>query len=606
MSDIIHLLPDSIANQIAAGEVVQRPASVVKELVENAIDAGATQIQLRFVDAGRTLIQVIDNGKGMSPTDARMAFERHATSKIRTADDLFSLSTMGFRGEALPSIAAVSQVELITRNEDSDIGTVLKIEGSKVISQEMTASSQGCNLSVKNLFFNIPARRKFLKSNETERKNILTEWERIVLIYPEIEFILIENDVEVSKYPISSLKQRIANVMGKTIGNQLLSIEVDTTLVKISGYVGKPEFARKTRAQQFFFVNGRYMRNPYFNSAVMSAYNQLIANDEKPNYFIYMEVDPHTIDVNIHPTKTEVKFENEQPIWQILSATTKEALGKFNEIPTIDFDREDAIDIPVNTEGSFAPPKVAINTSYNPFNTNSKAERKEYTNFDWQDFYDSFQNEKTTTDIEENLKSSLESSNLLNLEQKEYPLNYQYKDKYILTWTPSGLIFIDQHRAHIRIQYEKFLKELKDRKGVSQKLLFPEILELSTSEASFIPFVIEDIEAVGFHLSHLGDNTYSINGIPSELKYTNSIEILHGILSLHFENNSVGGKDSLHQSIALSLARSTAISSNQRLTDEEISNIVNQLMTLPQNKFTPDGKLILYLMSDESIDKIFK
>ncbi len=366
MSDIIHLLPDSIANQIAAGEVIQRPASVVKELVENAIDAGADSIQLIIKDAGRTLIQVIDNGKGMSATDARMAFERHATSKIKSADDLFSLRTMGFRGEALPSIAAISQVELRTRKEEDELGTLLQISGSRVESQECIACPSGSNFSVKNIFFNVPARRKFLKSNDTERRNILTELERIVLVNPEIEFSFAENDIEVLRYPAANLRQRIVNVVGKNFNQQLISIDIETSLVKIKGYVGKPESARKTRALQYFFVNGRYMRHAYFNKAIISAFEPLIPTGENPNYFIYFEVDPSTIDVNIHPTKTEIKFENEQPIWQILFAAVKEALGKFNEVPTIDFDTEGAIDIPIHDPSrNVSQPQVNINPSYN-------------------------------------------------------------------------------------------------------------------------------------------------------------------------------------------------------------------------------------------------
>ena len=610
MPDIINLLPDSIANQIAAGEVVQRPASVVKELVENAIDAGATSIQVRFIDAGRTLIQVIDDGKGMSATDARMAFERHATSKIKKAEDLFTLCTMGFRGEALPSIAAVAQVELISKPIDAEIGTLLKIEGSKVITQEVAAAPQGSNIIVKNLFFNIPARRKFLKSNDTERKNILTEWEKLVLVYPNIEFTLLENDIEICKYPASSLKQRISNVMGKSIGQQLLTIEVDTTLVKISGFVGKPDSARKTRAQQFFFINGRYMRNPYFNSAVMSAYNQIIAVDEKPNYFIYMEIDPQTIDVNIHPTKTEVKFENEQPIWQILSATTKEALGKFNEIPSIDFDQEDAMNIPlVDTNTRFVQPTVSVNKSYNPFN-NSDTSHKKNTDFDWENLYESFKNDtsledKTYADGTENSIRSTKLVNLFESSSYEYGSFFQYKNKYIVTSSTSGMLIIDQHRAHVKVRYELFLNQITNKKGVSQKLLFPEMLELSTAEASFIPFVIDEIESAGFELSHLGDTTYAINATPSEIKHSNAVMLLHELFSLQASHPNPNAKESIREAIALSIAKSSAITSNQKLSEDEITTLLNQLFTLSSNKFTPDGKLIIHSMSDESIDKIF-
>ena len=363
MSDIIHLLPDSVANQIAAGEVIQRPASVIKELVENAIDADAQNIHVLVTDAGKTCIQIIDDGKGMSETDARLSFERHATSKIREAADLFALRTMGFRGEALASIAAVAQVELKTRLESEELGTKLVIAGSKVESQEAVSCSKGSNFSVKNLFFNVPARRKFLKANSTELSNILAEFERIALVHPEVAFSLYSNDSELFNLPVSPLRQRILAIFGKKLNQQLLNIEVNTTMVKISGYIAKPETARKKGAHQYFFVNGRYMRHPYFHKAVMEAYEQLIPTGEQISYFIYFNVDPANIDVNIHPTKTEIKFENEQAIWQILSASVKESLGKFSAIPSIDFDTEDMPDIPAFEEKmSSEPPKIHYNT----------------------------------------------------------------------------------------------------------------------------------------------------------------------------------------------------------------------------------------------------
>lgn len=640
MTDIVHLLPDSIANQIAAGEVVQRPASVVKELVENAIDAGATQIQLRIIDAGRTLLQVIDNGKGMSPTDARMAFERHATSKIKAAEDLFALTTMGFRGEALPSIAAVSQVELRTKAKGEEVGTILQLEGSKVISQEMDACPEGCNFSVKNLFFNIPARRKFLKSNDVERRNILQELERIVLVYPQIEFSFVENDIEAFMYPASSLKQRIINVCGKNISQQLLSLEVETTVAKITGFVGKPEAARKTRAQQFFFINGRYMRNAYFNSAILSAYQQLIGSDEKPNYFIYMQVDPSTIDVNIHPTKTEVKFENEQLIWQILSAATKEALGKFNEIPTIDFDQEDAIDIPIhNPDASFTPPKVSVDPSYNPFRATSGSgsysggghagNAGKRPTFDWEQFYDNFKDEKKTiaeddsddlivnpspsNRVQSNLdftpshNTQTDSPNLMFATESRDPiLNYQYKNRYIITSVKSGLMLIDQHRAHIRILYEEFMMQISNRQGVSQRILFPEIIELSTTEASFIPFVVDDLEVIGFQLSNLGGNSYAINGVPGELAHSNAVELLHEVLHQGTTQSVANAKENIHHIISLSLAQTAAIPYNKKLSTDEMNDILSQLFAIEQNKYTPDGKTIIHLLSDDTIDKLFR
>ncbi len=611
MSDIIHLLPDAIANQIAAGEVIQRPSSVVKELVENALDAGATSIQLIIKDAGRTLVQVIDDGKGMSVTDARMAFERHATSKIKSADDLFALRTMGFRGEALPSIAAISQVELRTRKEEDELGTLLLISGSKVEKQEPVACPVGSNFSVKNIFYNIPARRKFLKSNDTERRNILTELERIVLVNPSIEFSFIDNDIEVLKYPASGLRQRIINVVGKNFNQQLISIDINTSLVKISGFVGKPESARKTRAQQYFFVNGRYMRHPYFNKAVQSAFESLIPVGEMPNYFIYFEVDPSAIDVNIHPTKTEIKFENEQPIWQILSAAVKEALGKFNEVPTIDFDTEGAIDIPIHDPSrNVAPPQVNVNPAYNPFKTQSSNYQR--PNHDWEKFYQGFENDKGSlnnikpeTDIfnisdEKNKENEVEKSPV-----SEMVIHYQYKNRYILTSVKSGLMLIDQRRAHIRILFDQFLSQIQNNKGISQRTLFPEIIELSPSEAAMIPYIIEDLEAVGFDLSHLGNNAYAINGVPSEMTNTDFVVLIHNMIGRSIDSGS-DVKEEIRESLALSMANAAAISYGHKLTDEEMTKMVDQLFTSPSHKYTPDGKTIISLLEDDIIDKMFK
>lgn len=616
MSDIVHLLPDSIANQIAAGEVVQRPASVVKELIENAIDAGADNIQLIIKDAGRTLIQVIDNGKGMSATDARMAFERHATSKIKTAEDLFALCTMGFRGEALPSIAAVAHVELRTRQLGAEVGTCIKIAGSQVESQEVVACPEGSNFSIKNLFFNVPARRKFLKANETERRNILSEFERIVLVYPHIEFTFIDNDAEVLKYPISNLRQRIINVIGKSINQQLLSVDVETSIVKISGFVGKPESARKTRAQQFFFVNGRYMRNPYFNSAIMSAYEHLIPNGERPNYFIYMDIDASTIDVNIHPTKTEVKFENEQPIWQILFAAVKEALGKFNEIPTIDFDTEGAIDIPIHDpSASFKQPKVTVDPSYNPFKSPSGGggggSSYSRPKLNWEEFYDGFKNEEVVDQSSEPntdlffTRESGESRENTTEPTQEVALQYQYKNKYIITSVKSGLMIIDQHRAHVRILFDQFLSQIVNRRGVSQRTLFPEVIEFSPSEAAMIPYILDDLEAIGFDLTHLGDSSYSINGIPAETSHVDSVALVRNMISNSVESGS-DIKEEIRESIALSMAESSAITYGSKLSEEEMLKIVSQLFACPQNKYTPGGKTIISLLNDEVIDKMFK
>ena len=620
MNDIIHLLPDSIANQIAAGEVVQRPASVVKELLENAIDAKSTSIQLIVKDAGRTLIQVIDNGIGMSHTDARLAFERHATSKIRKIEDLFSLHTMGFRGEALPSIAAVSQVELKTRKAEDETATRLVIAGSNVELQEQTAAPVGSSFSIKNIFFNVPARRKFLKSNDTERRNILTELERIALVNNDIEFSYIENDVEVFRYPTTNLKQRIINVAGKSLNQQLISIDIETSLVKIHGFIGKPESARKTRAQQYFFVNGRYMRHPYFSKAVTNAFSPLIPVGENPNFFIYLTVDPESIDVNIHPTKTEIKFEDEQAIWQIIFATVKEALGKFNEVPTIDFDTEDAIDIPIfdpSKPNNGKQPQVNVNPDYNPFkptnspnslNTNGGNYQRR-PSFDWETLYKGFEKETEPDESSESTNSDMFTfSSSIGQSQPivdTSTIHYQYKNKYILTSVKSGLMIIDQRRAHIRILFDQFLHNIRQKKGISQRVLFPEIIEFTQSEVVILPQLFEDIEAVGFDISDLGNNSYAINGVPSELKNIDSVQLLHNIISKSIETGS-DVKDDIQEALALSLASATAISYGRSLTNEEQSSIIDQLLSSAEHKYTPNGKTIISVLTDLDIDKRFK
>ena len=541
MSDIIHLLPDSVANQIAAGEVIQRPASVIKELVENAIDAEAQEIHVLVTDAGKTCIQVIDDGKGMSETDARLAFERHATSKIRQAADLFALRTMGFRGEALASVAAVAEVELKTRMANEELGTRIVIAGSKVESQEAVSCPKGSNFSIKNLFFNIPARRKFLKANSTELSNILTEFERIALVHPEVAFYLYSNDTELFNLPAMPLRQRILAVFGKKLNQHLLSVDVDTTMVKVSGFVAKPETARKKGAHQYFFVNGRYMRHPYFHKAVMDAYEQLIPAGEQISYFIYFDVDPANIDVNIHPTKTEIKFENEQAIWQIVSAAVKESLGKFNAVPSIDFDTEGMPDIPAfDQTRPIEPPKVHYNSDFNPFKTSSASSYSGGGSYsrpkvDWEGLYDGLEKaskmntpmeeepfvdetdwtsapasvdmaEERTPYVQETETVSSPSASLYTNEPavEKGAQHFQFKGRFILTSVKSGLMLIDQHRAHIRVLFERYMNQIRQKQGVSQGVLFPEIVQLPASEAAVLESIMEDFSAVGFELTPLG------------------------------------------------------------------------------------------------------
>ena len=606
MPDIIHLLPDSIANQIAAGEVIQRPASVVKELVENAIDAKATHIQIIIKDAGRTIIQVIDNGKGMSETDVRMAFERHATSKIQQADDLFALTTMGFRGEALPSISAISQVEVKTRTSDNEIGSLICISGSKVESQEPVSTIEGTCITVKNLFFNVPARRKFLKSNETERRNILVEVERIALSHPDVEFTLIDDSVTLLQLPVTGLRQRITQLFGKNIYQQLIEINVDTTLVQIFGYITKPEFARKRRANQFFFVNGRYMRHPYFHKAVSVAFENLIQPAENPNYFIYIQIDPNTIDVNIHPTKTEIKFENEQAIWQILMVSIKESLGKFNAVPSIDFDTEGSIPIPVfDNKKQTHVPQVNVNPNYNPFKQNSYVRPPK---MDWETLYNDFEKDTDKEDESAQVSSlniSQDQQSLTEMSIQNFPDYYQYKQKYIFTSVKSGLMIIDQRRAHVRILFDKYLENIIHKKGTSQRVLFPEMIELTASEAAILPSIYDDMESLGFEMSNLGSNTFAIQGVPSEIENPDAVKLIKSMLE-NITETGLNIKSEIQEKLALSFAQSVAINYGKPLSVEEITDIVNKLFACPTPNYTPDGKKIITVIDDDELDKRLK
>ena len=622
MSDVIRLLPDSVANQIAAGEVIQRPASVIKELVENAVDAGAKHIDVQVVDAGKTSIQVIDDGKGMSETDARLAFERHATSKIREASDLFALHTMGFRGEALASIAAVAQVELRTRQAGEELGTSLCISGSKVESQETISWPQGCNFNVKNLFFNVPARRKFLKSNQTELNNILTEFERIALVNPEISFSLYHNGTEMLNLPAIQLKQRIMGIFGKKINQELLPLEVDTTMVKVSGFVGRPDSSRKKGARQFFFVNGRYMRHPYFHKAVMDAYERLIPTGEQVSYFIYFDVNPSNIDVNIHPTKTEIKFENEQAIWQILAAVIKETLGKFNAVPSIDFDAEGMPDIPAFESSPYTAvqaPKPEYDSNYNPFNTSSSPSSSySRSRVDgWEELYggyepsmqavvypaeDAFVEEALTeADIASNLYASTEVQTVAETSS----LHYQYKGRYILTSVKSGLMIIDQQRAHVRVLYDRYLAQIESRKGTSQGMLFPDIVQFPVSEIPVLESIMEDLSYLGFELTDLGGGSYAINGIPSGIEGLNPVDLVQNMVHTAIEKGC-RVKAEVQGMLALSLAKAASIVPGQVLSNEEMNQLVDELLTSVSPNYTPDGKTVLTMMGDDELEKLFK
>ena len=602
MSDIIQLLPDSVANQIAAGEVIQRPASVVKELVENAIDAGATVINVVVVDAGRTSIQVIDNGRGMSETDARLAFERHATSKIRKADDLFALRTMGFRGEALASIAAVAQVELKTRMEDDDIGTHLSISGSRVVAQEPVSCPVGSNFSVENLFFNVPVRRKFLKSNTTELNNILSAFERIVLVYPEVSFTFHNNGVEVFNLKASNTHQRIIDVFGKKINQELLPISVDTTVCRISGFVGKPESARKKGAHQYFFVNGRYMKHGFFHKGVMQAYERLIATGDQIPYFIYFNVEPENIDVNIHPTKTEIKFDNEVAIWQILTAAVKDALGRFSDVTAIDFDVEGKPDIPVfsPTSDGFNAPKVDYNPQYNPFKeSGQQVYRRNDVPKDWESLYEGLKpNSSEQKDF-----FDVEPPSAEGIIEEKAPTHYQYKGRYIMTAVKSGLMIIDQHRAHVRILYDRYMQQMASSGHSSQKMLFPEVVQFPPSDIVMLQKVMPEMEHLGFELSDLGGGSYAVNGVPTGIEGVKIDSLIKDMVTTAMESGSLD-TGTINHSLALSLARNAAIPQGQVLSNEEMETIVNELFTTSNVNYTPDGKSILCILKQHEIEQM--
>lgn len=635
MSDIIRLLPDSVANQIAAGEVIQRPASVIKELVENSIDAGATSVTIILKDAGRTLIQVIDNGCGMSDMDARLAFERHATSKIRKADDLFSLSTMGFRGEALASIAAIAQVDLRTMLKGETIGTRLLINGSKVESQEPEACAQGSNLMVKNLFFNVPARRKFLKKDSVELSNIMREFERLALVNIGVDFTLISNDVTLHSLRRASLKQRIADLFGRSLDKQIVPLDTDTSIVRINGFIGLPENARKRNALQYLMVNGRNMRHPYFHKAIMQCYERLITADVQPNYFINLTVDPETIDVNIHPTKSEIKFENEQAIWQILTAAVRESLGRFNAAPAIDFDVDEAPDIPVFSPDIDADHEVILEQGYNPFAQPAHATRSSSLSGggssvsgmgtsesrkisslsvnqphtserfqDWEKLYDDFVRKRDDSYASMVESKVNKSENELELDN-DAPVSatLQLKNSYILTSSRDGLMIIDQHRAHKRILYDSYLAKVKERDMVCQNTMFPEIVELSPSQNAVLTDIAPSLEDLGFAISPLGDNSWSITGIPSMLGGANPRDLLLGMIESVTETGEELAS-SLQERIALSMARSSSIKRGQVLSATEMDKLISDLFRLSTPARTPDGKTVFTIVNIEDISKM--
>lgn len=618
MDDIIHLLPDSVANQIAAGEVVQRPSSIVKEMVENSIDSGADYIQVHIMDGGRSCVQVIDNGCGMSETDARMAFERHATSKISDARDIYSLTTMGFRGEALASIAAVAQVEMKTRRPEDETGTLLRIDGAKMIEHTPVACPVGTNISVRNLFFNIPVRRKFLKKTQTEFNNILQDFERIVLVYPEVKFLLTHNEVNVLNLEKETLKSRIASVCGDKTTEGLLPVQTQTNLVNVMGFVGKPENSKRKGSRQYFFVNGRFMKHAYFHTAVERAYDNIIPQGEHPNYFIYLQVDPQNIDVNVHPTKTEIKFENEQMLWQIINAVVREALGKFNEIPTIDFTRrDDDINIPVMSKDGFkikiTPPK----TNYNPFK-DSGVQGGESAPYQWERLYpDRTAYPKSNTEevivegklsrqvpVQTTLWGSEEQEDELDSSQLVQDGLFQFKSKYIVTVLKGRMTLIDQHRAHVAYLYSQFMDKIRNKNMVTQGLIFPEIIHLSKTEENSMAEIGDELKALGFDTTPLGGGAYSLNGIPAGMTGGDYPTLLKNLICVAVENKGAA-RTNVEEKLALAMAQSESIPYGQRLNREEMEELVKKWVEIKMPNRSPDGKNICNYIDESFIERLF-
>ena len=622
MADIIQLLPDHVANQIAAGEVVQRPASVVKELLENAIDAGATTIKLIVKDAGKTLIQVIDNGKGMSATDARLSFERHATSKIRNAEDLFQLNTKGFRGEALASIAAIAHVELKTKQEDDELGTCIEIEGSEVKSQDVVVTPKGTSLAVKNLFFNIPARRNFLKSNAVELRHVIDEFHRVALAHPSITFSMFHNGSETFNLPESNYRQRIVNIFGTKTNEKLVPVEEATEVLTISGFVGKPEFAKKSRNEQFFFVNNRFIKSAYLNHAINSAFEGLLKDGAQPSYFLNLTVNPQTIDINIHPTKTEIKFDDEHTLYAILRSAVKHSLGQFNIAPVLDFERDANLDTPYNYQQKSAP-SVEVDSSFNPFKdevVTSKSSSsvssfsgspsfKKDRGTSWESLYvglESKGNQSASNFSEVTFESEPETASIFDNENEveHKQTTYQLNNKFIISTIKSGMLVIDQHRAHQRVLYEEYLQNITVKEGVSQQLLFPLELHFSKQEIQLIQQLQEDLEATGFVFTHVKDEIVVITGVPVNVPESEVSIILEQLIS-DVENEVPDSHFSAADLLAKSMAKSLAIKTGQTLTNIEQEHLVNRLFACKEPSVSPTNKTTFITMTVDELEKKF-
>ncbi len=616
MTDIIKLLPDSVANQIAAGEVVQRPASALKELIENAIDSGADKIQILIKDAGKSLIQVIDNGCGMSPTDARMCFERHATSKIRKAEDLFAIRTMGFRGEAMASIAAIAQVELKTRRLEDELGTFVCIEGSEIISQEPVSTMPGTSISVKNLFYNTPARRNFLKGNPVEMRHLNDEFQRVALANPDIFFTLHQDAIEVFHLPKGSLRQRITHLFGNTYNQKLVPVEETTSIIELKGYIGKPEFAKKTRGEQFFFVNNRFIKDPYLNHAVMNAFQEVLSADSYPLYVLFIEIDPSQIDINVHPTKTEIKYQDEKSIYAIIRSAVKRSLGRYNISPTLDFNQETGFSQMISPKAfeDIVPPAIAFNPDFNPFSSekkereipflrNSQEERQTLTK-NWGSLYEIVQPEAQQNGLELDVNRQFEIGNqVFKSIGKQL---FQLHNRFIISQIKSGFMLIDQQAAHERILFERFLEHLESRQGASQQSLFPQTITLNAVDFELVKELLTDIQSLGFQIREFGKNTMIIEGVPADIgKNISELEILEHLLE-GFKNNQSALKLNKRDSLARALARNTSIKSGQILSSEEMNLLIDELFACKMPNTSLSGKPVISTFTLEELVQRFE
>jgi DNA mismatch repair protein MutL len=616
LSDIIQLLPDSVANQIAAGEVVQRPASALKELIENAIDSGADKVQILIKDAGKSLIQVIDNGCGMSMTDARMCFERHATSKIRKAEDLFAIRTMGFRGEAMASIAAIAQVELKTRRHEDELGTCIRIEGSEIISQEPVSTMPGTSISVKNLFYNTPARRNFLKGNPVEIRHINDEFQRVALANPEIFFTLHHDGNEVFHLPKGSLKQRIIHLFGNAYNQKLVPVEETTSIIELKGYIGKPEFAKKTRGEQFFFVNNRFIKDPYLNHAVLNAFEEVLSTDSYPLYVLFIDIDPAKIDINVHPTKTEIKYQDEKAIYAIIRSAVKRSLGRYNISPTLDFNQETGFSQMISHKApeDIVPPAISFNPDFNPFSNerkereipflrNNQEERKTISK-NWGSLYEIVDPEAHQSGLELDTNRQVEIENkVLKGVGKQI---FQLHNRFIISQIKSGFMLIDQQAAHERILFERFLQHLESRQGASQQSLFPQTVTLNSVDFELVKELLNDIQSLGFQIREFGKNTLIIEGVPADIGTNiNELEILEHLLE-GFKNNQSALKLNKRESLARALARNTAIKSGQQLSPEEMNALIDELFACEMPNISLSGKPVISTFTLEELLQRFE